>query len=108
MKGVLITGRAGFIVAHLAEVLVKKSKEVFVINDLSTSSVDNTAALRESPLFHCTKASIRNSHDLEQPIRQVDFVSDLAAAVGVELVIKSPVYTIEDNVRGTEKVLARR
>lgn len=83
-----------------------EGKEVFVIDDLSTGSVANIAHLQDNPKFHFTKGSILQDDALEPLIEQVDFVYHLAAAVGVELVVRSPVFTIEDNVRGTETVLA--
>ncbi len=106
MQRVLITGGAGFIGSHLAESLVTQGKEVYVIDDLSTGSADNLAALRGNPRFHFTQASVRDGRELDQLVGQADFIYHLAAAVGVELVVKNPVYTIEDNVRGTEDVLA--
>ena len=106
MKKILITGGAGFIGSHLAEALVAQGKEVCVIDDLSTGSLANVAALGDHPHFHFTKASIRDGRELERLVERVDFIYHLAAAVGVELVVKNPVYTIEDNVRGTENVLA--
>ncbi len=106
MQRILITGGAGFIGSHLAEALVADGKEVFVIDDLSTGSLANIAALRDQTSFHFIQSSIRDSQELAQIVDQVDFVYHLAAAVGVELVVNSPVYTIEDNVRGTEDVLA--
>ena len=106
MQRVLITGGAGFIGSHLAEALVTEGKEVFVIDDLSTGSLTNITSLLDHPRFRFTQASIRNQQELHRLMAGVDFVYHLAAAVGVELVVKSPVYTIEDNVRGTEEVLA--
>ena len=106
MQRVLITGGAGFIGSHLAEALVTEGKEVFVIDDLSTGSIANIAHLQSNPKFHFTKGSILKADVLEPLIEQVDFVYHLAAAVGVELVVRSVVFTIEDNVRGTENVLA--
>jgi UDP-glucose 4-epimerase len=103
---VLITGGAGFIGSHLAEALVTEGKEVFVIDDLSTGSLANIAHLRDNPSFHFTKGSTLQADILEPLVAEVDFVYHLAAAVGVELVVRSPVHTIEDNVRGTETVLA--
>jgi UDP-glucose 4-epimerase len=103
---VLITGGAGFIGSHLAESLVTEGKEVFVIDDLSTGSLANIAHLRDNPNFHFTKGSILNGADLEPLVDQVDFIYHFAAAVGVELVVRSPVFTIENNIRGTENVLA--
>ena len=106
MQRVLITGGAGFIGSHLAEALVTEGKEVFVIDDLSTGSLANIAHLRDNPNFHFTKGSILNTADLEPLVEQVDFIYHFAAAVGVELVVRSPVFTIENNIRGTENVLA--
>lgn len=106
MQRVLITGGAGFIGSHLAESLVTEGKEVFVIDDLSTGSLANIAHLRDNPNFHFTKGSILNGADLEPLVDQVDFIYHFAAAVGVELVVRSPVFTIENNIRGTENVLA--
>jgi UDP-glucose 4-epimerase len=106
MQRVLITGGAGFIGSHLADALVSEGKEVFVIDDLSTGARANLAGLEGHPRFHFTQASIRSEPELCRLMAQVDFVYHLAAAVGVELVVKSPVYTIEANVRGTEDVLA--
>jgi UDP-glucose 4-epimerase len=102
----LITGGAGFIGSHLTEALVTEGKEVFVIDDLSTGSLANIGHLQGNPRFHFTRGSILSSDILEPLVDQVDFIYHLAAAVGVELVVRSPVYTVEDNVRGTEIVLA--
>jgi UDP-glucose 4-epimerase len=106
VQRVLITGGAGFIGSHLAEVLLTEGKEVFVIDDLSTGSVANIAHLQDNPKFHFTKGSVLQSDELGSLVEQVDFVYHLAAAVGVELVVRNPVFTIESNVRGTENVLA--
>jgi len=106
VQRVLITGGAGFIGSHLAEALVTEGKEVFVMDDLSTGSLANIAHLRGNPSFHFTKGSTLQTDILEPLVAGVDFVYHLAAAVGVELVVRSPVLTIENNVRGTEAVLA--
>lgn len=102
----MITGGAGFIGSHLAESLLTDGKEVFVIDDLSTGSLANIAHLHANPSFHFTKGSVLQADVLEPLVEQADFIFHLAAAVGVELVVRSPVFTIEDNVRGTEMVLA--
>jgi UDP-glucose 4-epimerase len=106
VQRVLITGGAGFIGSHLAEALLTEGKEVFVIDDLSTGSVANIAHLQGHPKFHFTKGSVLHGDELGPLVEQVDFVYHLAAAVGVELVVRNPVFTIESNVRGTENVLA--
>ncbi len=103
---VLITGGAGFIGSHLAEALVTEGKEVFVIDDLSTGAASNLAGLQGNARLHTTHGSIQDLWTLEPLVEKVDFVYHLAAAVGVDLVVKKPVHTIEDNVRGTENVLA--
>ena len=106
MKRILITGGAGFIGSHLAEALTADGNDVVVIDDLSTGSLVNIAGLKQRPNFRFIQASIRDAGALAQAMESADFIYHLAAAVGVELVVKSPVYTIEDNVRGTEDVLA--
>jgi UDP-glucose 4-epimerase len=106
VQRVLITGGAGFIGSHLAEALVAEGKEVFVMDDLSTGNLANLAGLRGNPRCCFTQASVLDSAKLDDLTGKVDFIYHLAAAVGVELVVKSPVFTIEDNVRGTENVLA--
>lgn len=106
MNRVLITGGAGFIGSHLAEELWAEGKEVFVIDDLSTGALGNIEHLLGKPRFYFTQGSILEAASVEQWMRHADFVYHLAAAVGVELVVKSPVHTIEDNVQGTQNVLA--
>ena len=106
MKRVLITGGAGFVGSHLADALVAAGREVVVIDDLSTGALANIAGLSRQPNFRFIHGSIRDAGTLAQALAGVDYVYHLAAAVGVELVVKSPVYTIEANVRGTEDVLA--
>ena len=106
MNRILITGGAGFIGSHLAEALVAEGRAVTVIDDLSTGALANIAGLRRHPNFRFIRASIRDAKALAQALESVGFVYHLAAAVGVELIVKSPVYTIENNVRGTEDVLA--
>ena len=106
MQRILITGGAGFIGSHLAEALVAAGAEVFVIDDLSTGSDANLSALEGNPRFHFTQGSILDPSVLNPLVAKVDFVYHLAAAVGVELVVRQPVHTLEDNVAGTENVLA--
>ena len=106
MNRILITGGAGFIGSHLAEAWIAAGREVVVIDDLSTGTLANIAGLQSQPKFQFIQGSIRDPRALAQALAGVDYVYHLAAAVGVELVVKSPVYTIEANVRGTEDVLA--
>jgi UDP-glucose 4-epimerase len=103
---VLITGGAGFIGSHLADACVARGDEVFVIDDLSTGSHDNIEQLANHPRFHCTVDSVQNAAVVEDLVDECDVIFHLAAAVGVKLIVESPVRTIETNVRGTEVVLA--
>jgi UDP-glucose 4-epimerase len=105
VQKVLITGGAGFIGSHLAEALVAEGKEVSVLDDLSTGSLDNLAALRGHKQFKFTEGSVQDEVAVLRLVADADFVYHLAAAVGVELVVRQPVHTLEDNVRGTENVL---
>jgi UDP-glucose 4-epimerase len=104
---ILITGGAGFIGSHLSDAYVARGDEVFVIDDLSTGSFQNIAHLKGHDLFHYTIDSVHNQPVVAELIDQCDVVFHLAAAVGVKLIVESPVRTIETNVRGTEVVLAQ-
>lgn len=103
---VLITGGAGFIGSHLADAYVERGDEVFVIDDLSTGTIENIQHLKGNPRFHYTIESVHNQPVTAELVDQCDVVVHLAAAVGVKLIVESPVRTIDTNVRGTEVVLA--
>jgi UDP-glucose 4-epimerase len=103
---ILITGGAGFIGSHLSDAYLERGDEVFVIDDLSTGSFENIRHLKSNPKFHYTIDSVHNQPVVAELIDQCDVIFHLAAAVGVKLIVESPVRTIETNVRGTEVVLA--
>ena len=103
---VLITGGAGFIGSHLADAYLKRGDEVFAIDDLSTGRIENIRHLKDNPRFHYTIESVLNHPVTAELVDQCDVVFHLAAAVGVKLIVESPVRTIETNVRGTEVVLS--
>ena len=107
---VLITGGAGFIGSHLAEQLLAGGADVTAIDDLSTGSFANIAHLAERSDFRFVCESVTNETVMDRLVSDCDMIFHLAAAVGVDLIIKSPVQTIETNVLGTEAVLrlARR
>jgi UDP-glucose 4-epimerase len=102
---VLITGGAGFVGSHLAEALLERGDEVFVLDDLSTGSIDNIAHLKPHPKFHYTIDTVTNEPLLAEMLDRCDTVAHLAAAVGVKLIVEAPVRTIETNVHGTKVVL---
>ena len=103
---VLITGGAGFIGSHLSDAYLERGDEVFVIDDLSTGSFDNIAHLKKHPRFNYTIGSVNDQPVLAELVDQCDVIFHLAAAVGVKLIVESPVRTIENNVHGTEVVLS--
>jgi len=102
---VLITGGAGFIGSHLADALVAAGSEVFIIDDLSTGSIDNIAHLKGHARFHYVIDTVTHEPVLAELVDRSDLVFHLAAAVGVKLIVEQPVHTIETNVHGTEVVL---
>jgi nucleoside-diphosphate-sugar epimerase len=104
-QSILVTGGAGFIGSHLAERLLAQDKEVFVVDDLSTGTLDNLAHVRDNPSLHINVDTILNHPMMDDTVSQVDYVVHLAAAVGVRKIIDSPVETITTNVRGTEIIL---
>ncbi|MBC8032349.1 MAG: GDP-mannose 4,6-dehydratase [Pyrinomonadaceae bacterium] len=103
---VLITGGAGFIGSHLADAYLQRGDDVSVIDDLSTGTIENIRHLKANPRFSYTIDSVHNQPVTAELVDQSDVVVHLAAAVGVKLIVESPVRTIETNVRGTEVVLA--
>ena len=103
---VLITGGAGFIGSHLSDACLERGDEVFIIDDLSTGSFGNIQHLKDHPRFHYKIESVHNRPVTAELVDQCDVIFHLAAAVGVKLIVESPVRTIETNVHGTEVVLS--
>ncbi|HEX5705381.1 MAG TPA: GDP-mannose 4,6-dehydratase [Pyrinomonadaceae bacterium] len=103
---ILITGGAGFIGSHLSDAYLERGDEVYVIDDLSTGSIENIRHLKDHPRFHYTIDNVANQPVTAELVDQCDVIFHLAAAVGVKLIVESPVRTIETNVHGTEVVLS--
>jgi UDP-glucose 4-epimerase len=101
---VLITGGAGFVGSHLADACLARGDEVFVLDDLSTGSIDNIEYLKRHPYFHYSIGRVQNAQVTAELVDRVDMVYHLAAEVGVRRVIDSPISTIENNVQATEVV----
>jgi len=101
----LITGGAGFIGSHLCECLIEKGHKVVAIDDLSTGSINNLKKVRSSASFKYHIDSVFNRELLGELVDESDAIFHLAAAVGVRLIVESPVRTIETNVKATELVL---
>jgi UDP-glucose 4-epimerase len=101
----LITGGAGFIGSHLSELLLENGWEVFVLDDVSTGSLENIAHLRDRPDYHLVVESVLSPAVVSEVVHKCDVVFHLAAAVGVRLIVEQPVHTMVTNVQGTETVL---
>jgi UDP-glucose 4-epimerase len=102
---VLVTGGAGFIGSHLVERLLDEGKSVVVVDDLSTGSRENLRALASHPRLRVIEARISTCAELPGLITQAESIFHLAAAVGVDLVVKSPIHVLETNLHETEVLL---
>lgn len=103
---ILVTGGAGFIGAHLSELLLEQGHFVYVIDDLSTGSFENIQPLISNPRFMYRIDTVMNVALTAELVDLCDCVIHLAAAVGVKLIVESPTRTIETNIKGTEVVLS--
>jgi UDP-glucose 4-epimerase len=103
---VLITGGAGFIGSHLCDELLSRGDSVHILDDLSTGAIENIRHLKGHDGFEYTLESASSSRVVAEVVDEADVVYHLAAAVGVELIVESPVRTIETNVHCTEVVLS--
>ncbi len=106
---ILITGGAGFIGSHLTEAYLQEGHDVYVLDNLSTGSLENLRHLQDNSKFSnhlfFTEGSILDTSVLLELVGTCDFVVHLAAAVGVEYILANPLASIITNVRGTENVL---
>ena len=101
----LITGGCGFIGSHLAESLLELGDEVTAVDDLSTGRFDNVQHLVGKPGFRFAIETITNETVMDRLISECDIIYHLAAAVGVDLIVKEPVRVIETNIKGCEAIL---
>ncbi|MBI3082940.1 MAG: NAD-dependent epimerase/dehydratase family protein [Candidatus Omnitrophica bacterium] len=101
----LVTGGAGFIGSHLTERLLQVDHEVTVLDNLSTGHYENIAHLDGHPRLHFVVGTILNESLVDKLVERCDVVFHLAAAVGVELIIKKPLESLMTNIRGSEVVL---
>jgi UDP-glucose 4-epimerase len=102
----LVTGGAGFIGSHLTERLLEGGYRVHIIDDLSTGTIDNISHLEGDPRFRHTIDSVLNTDVMEELVGWSDVVFHLAAAVGVEYVLRNRLRAIEVNVGGAETVFS--
>lgn len=101
----LITGGAGFIGSHLAEELLRQGHEIYCLDDLSTGSINNIKHLKTHDRFHYVIDTVMNRPLTAELVDAADVIYHLAAAVGVKLIVESPVRTIETNIQATEMIL---
>lgn len=101
----LVTGGAGFIGSHLTEALLQRGDEVLVVDDESTGRYENLAAVHDHPGFSFLRASIGDKDVVNRVVMEVDQVYHLAAAVGVALIARTPIETIERNIYPTQLLL---
>jgi len=102
---VLVTGGSGFIGSHLVERLLAEGKTVTVIDDCSTGSLENLRPVISQPRLRVIESKVSQCGELADLASQCQSIYHLAAAVGVDLVVNSPIRTIQTNLRETEAVL---
>ncbi len=102
---VLITGGAGFIGSHLADKLISLDYKVAILDDLSTGKMENVLQLENNKNFEIVVGSILNDSLVDKLVEQCDIIFHLAAAVGVELIVKKPMESLTTNIKGSEIVL---
>jgi len=104
-RHVLVTGGAGFIGSHLVERLLADGKSVVVIDDFSTGSPENLRAVADDPRLRVVHSRISTCAELPRLVAEAESIYHLAAAVGVELVVKSPIHVLATNLHETEVLL---
>ncbi len=101
----LVTGGAGFIGSHLSETLLDRGWHVDVLDDLSTGRRGNLEGLLARPAFEFFEGSLADESLIDELVARSGTVFHLAAAVGVELILRHPVGVLESNVLGVQRVL---
>lgn len=102
---VLITGGAGFIGSHLTEAVLARGDSVLVVDDVSTGNAANLAAVREHPRLRFIQHDLSDAGLVAEFVEKADEVYHLAAAVGVALIARQPLESIERNIHPTELLL---
>ncbi|HZU72765.1 MAG TPA: NAD-dependent epimerase/dehydratase family protein [Acidimicrobiales bacterium] len=103
----LITGGAGFIGSHLADRLLQRGDQVMVLDNLSTGRYSNVEHLLDRPDFEFVLGSILNADLVDDLVSRADAVFHLAAAVGVDLIVRHPLESLATNIRGSEIVFEK-
>jgi UDP-glucose 4-epimerase len=104
-KPILVTGGAGFIGSHLVERLLADGHAVLVLDDFSTGRRENLAGFAAHPALRVIETKISTCAELPELLAKAGGVFHLAAAVGVDLVVKSPIHVLATNLHETEVLL---
>lgn len=102
---VLITGGAGFIGSHLVEELLNHKTQVIVLDNLSTGRYENIEHLLKNKNFEFVEGDILDVNLVDKLVEKIDSIFHLAAAVGVNLIVKKPLESLTTNIKGSEIVL---
>jgi UDP-glucose 4-epimerase len=105
-KHILVTGGAGFIGSHLVERLLADGESVVVIDDCSTGRLENLKSVARHPALRVIQSKVSQCAELREVVKSAGAIYHLAAAVGVELVVNSPIHVLETNLHETEAMLA--
>ena len=100
---VLVTGGAGFIGSHLADALIARGDQVVALDNFSTGSTANIKHIAKN--FEIIDGDIRNTELINDTVKDVDLVFHMAAALGVNTILESPLESISTNIAGSEVVL---
>lgn len=103
----LITGGAGFIGSHLADLLLSQGHQVIALDNLSTGRHSNVEHLLGRSDFEFVLGSILNADLVDDVVGRADTVFHLAAAVGVDLIVAHPLESLATNIRGSETVFEK-
>jgi UDP-glucose 4-epimerase len=105
-RRVLVTGGAGFIGSHLTELLLARGDEVTIVDDVSTGSLDNLAAVRDHQRLTVVRGDVTEDATVRELVAPADVVYHLAASVGVQRIADTPIESIERNIAPVELLLA--
>ena len=101
----MVTGGAGFIGSHLVERLLAQDKSVVVIDDLSTGNLQNLSTVLKHPALEVIQSKVSACANLDQIFARAESIYHLAAGVGVELVVNTPINVLQTNLHETEVLL---